>query len=129
MADKHGIETKFEAKGDVLQLAEETRISLYRTTRELLMNIIKHAKAKKVKVTVENIDETVRITVEDDGVGFDITKTRKGYKSSGGLGLFTVRERVRHLGGSLEINSEPNKGCRITVATKLTNDNDKELTV
>ena len=80
-----------------------------------------------IRQTVENTDKTVRIIVEDDGVGFDITKAKKGQKASGGLGLFTVRERLDHLGGSMKIESEPNKGCRVTIEAGLTED--KELAV
>jgi signal transduction histidine kinase len=78
------------------------------------MNIIKHAKAHKAKVAIQREGSNIRITVEDDGVGFGLSEANQlaGVK---GFGLFSIRERLRHFGGSLEIRSGHPRGTLITL--------------
>jgi PAS domain S-box-containing protein len=121
VADKHGIGVGVETQGEAVQLDEELRVALYRAIREVLINVIKHAQAQNVEVTFVNLEDTVRVEVRDDGIGFDRTRAEKDKESSGGLGLFTVRERLEYFGGSLEIESEPGKGSRVILTAALTN--------
>jgi len=86
----------------------------------VLMNVVKHARAHKVDVTLANLDHTVRIEVRDDGIGFERARAEAGNESSGGLGLFTVRERLEYFGGSLETESAPGQGSRVTLTAALT---------
>ena len=118
-AAEHGIAMELETQGESLQLDEDLRVALYRAIREALMNVIKHAQAQKVNVILVNLGDTVRVEVADDGIGFDRSRAEKDTESSGGLGLFTVRERLEHFGGSLEIESEPGKGSRVTLTAAL----------
>jgi len=120
LADERGIEVDFETQGQPLRLSEDVRVALYRAIREVLINVIKHAGAQKVHVTLANLDDTVRVEVLDDGAGFDPASIEPGNESSGGLGLFTVRERLEYFGGSLEIESEPGKGSRVVLVVALT---------
>ena len=121
VADRHGIEVDFDAGDQPLKLAEDLRIALYRATRELLMNVIKHAQAKKVHVSVTNVNDMVEIEVADDGIGFEAAKSDKSNKDSGGLGLFTIRERLEYFGGSVKIESKPGSGSRVVLTVALTN--------
>jgi signal transduction histidine kinase len=82
----------------------------------MLINIAKHARAKLVKVILSRAENDIEITIEDDGKGFD-TSVLKG--KSKGLGLFSVRERLRHIGGKLEIESKRDKGTHITLTAPL----------
>ncbi|MHC4300708.1 MAG: sensor histidine kinase, partial [Planctomycetota bacterium] len=119
-ADKHGLAVSLETEGEAVQLKEELRVALYRATREVLINVVKHAQAHSVGVTLVNLNGTVRIEVRDDGIGFERSRADKTREPSAGLGLFTVRERLEYLGGSLEIESEPDKGSRVILTAALT---------
>lgn len=121
MAGKHGIEVNFESEGRPLQLREDVRVALYRAIREVLMNVIKHARARRVDVTLVRPDDTVRVEICDDGIGFERARAEAGDKQSMGLGLFTVRERLEHFGGSLEIESAPDRGSRVVLTAALNN--------
>jgi signal transduction histidine kinase len=96
------VETRFAlALGPAARLAPETESTIYRVVQEALTNVSKHARADRVEVAVERTNGTVRVTVRDDGCGFD--PARRG----NGLGLIGMRERVELAGGRLEIESRP----------------------
>jgi signal transduction histidine kinase len=80
-----------------------------------LTNIVKHARAKKVKVGITGSDAAVTITVQDDGVGFDVGKLGLPSGDRGGFGLFNIRERLEYTGGQFEIESSPGKGTRVII--------------
>jgi signal transduction histidine kinase len=118
VGNRHGLETEFidhipDSKRRSLD--DDVRAVLFRNVRELLANVVKHAQAKKVTVRLELANTDVHLSVEDDGVGFDATDSARGLQRDGAFGLFSIRERMGDLGGSLEIVSEPGKGCRATL--------------
>ena len=92
-------------------LASNVRTILFRNVRELLVNVVKHAGANKVSVRLEDRNTSVRIIVEDDGIGFDPRAVIQKGSKIGGFGLFSIEELMLDLGGSLRIVSEPGKGC------------------
>ncbi|MFC1821982.1 transporter substrate-binding domain-containing protein [Thermodesulfobacteriota bacterium] len=94
-------------------LDENVRAVLFRNVRELITNVVKHAGATKVVVRLTEEADMIKILVEDDGVGFDPGVESKN--KAGGFGLFSIQERMTDLGGTFEIESEPNKGCRVTL--------------
>jgi signal transduction histidine kinase len=100
-----------------LRLDLEVRITLFQAIRELLTNVIKHARAKNVKVSMQVVDDRVKIAVEDDGIGFDATEMLEtlALGEAGHFGLFNVRERIEYLGGSFNILSTPGQGTHITI--------------
>ena len=69
--DKHGIATEFQDDGLPKPFDDDVRVLLFRNVRELLINVIKHAHAGKVKVSIRRIDDSIEVTVEDNGIGFD----------------------------------------------------------
>ena len=81
-----------------------------------MRNIAKHADARRVDVTVRRVADEVQITVADDGKGFDLAKARE---QGGGLGLRSIEERVRLVGGRLAIDTAPHKGTTLTVWVTL----------
>jgi len=100
--DFHCVDSKLDARPD------EVRTTVYRIIQEALTNVAKHAQgAKNVSVVISTSDETLHLTVEDDGRGFDPTA------SSSRLGLAGMRERMSLVGGRLEIESAPNRGTTI----------------
>ena len=92
-------------------LDSDIRTILFRNVRELVVNVVKHARANKVSVRLEDRSPSIRIIVEDDGIGFDPRATTQAGIRTGGFGLFSVEELMADLGGSLRIVSEPGKGC------------------
>jgi signal transduction histidine kinase len=87
---------------------EKTRIILFRSIRELLINAAKHAKAAVVTVALERIGNELQVSVDDDGVGMAL-----GLEDVQGFGLFSIRERLRHVGGDMSIVSEPGRGTSV----------------
>lgn len=97
------------------KLDEDMRVLLFRSVKELVNNVVKHARAGKVDIYLSEEDADLKIVVADDGVGFDPEAESKKIKKVGGFGLFSIQERMSNLGGSFEIQSEPGKGCRATL--------------
>ncbi len=93
--------------------------TLYRGIRELLHNVVKHAQAKRVLVAMHCQSETLCIQVQDDGIGLDSIYPAAREGQTGRFGLFSLRERIRQLGGEVSIDSSPNQGCRITVEVPI----------
>jgi two-component system NarL family sensor kinase len=100
-------------------LDDDVRILLFRDVRELLINVVEHARAHKVKVSIKRLGEQISVTVEDDGVGFDPAEVTLMAAGKGEFGLFSIRERLERSGGHLEIESKPRCGCRVTIVAPL----------
>jgi len=116
---KHGIKTEFEDDSQPKPLDDNVCALLYRSVRELLVNVIKHANAQHVKVSVCKEKNNIRINVIDDGSGFISGVENFTSKRAGGFGLFSIRERLSYLGGSIEIDSKPSQGTRVTLAAPM----------
>jgi signal transduction histidine kinase len=101
-------------------LSEQVKILLYRSVRELLINAAKHAKAQSVQITINRANDKIEIVLEDNGTGFDtscLDKTRQ--IKTPGFGLFSISERLKQMGGKIEINSIKGKGTKITLFAPL----------
>ena len=112
---------RWEFKGKRLSppLEDDVRVTLFQGARELLFNIVKHARARTVSVRVECGPAEVRIRVEDAGVGFAAHEFWSNPRAMTGFGLFSVRERLESLGGRLDTDSWPGGGARMTLAAPL----------
>jgi PAS domain S-box-containing protein len=117
--EKHGIKTEFVDDGQQKPLDDDIKALLFRNVRELLVNIIKHAHANKVKVSIRRVDEHIHIDVEDDGKGFDSVKVISTAIEDTKFGLFSIRQRLEQLGGQFEIDSEDGRGSKITMTAPL----------
>jgi signal transduction histidine kinase len=113
---KHGLKTEFIDEYGRVPLDDDVRAMLFRSVRELLTNVVKHAQAKKVTVDIKTTDSSLNIMVQDDGVGLDYEKESAKISH---FGLFSIRERMSDLGGSLEIVSEPGKGTKVILSMPL----------
>ena len=102
-----------------LPLTKDAQMLLFRSACELLTNVIKHAKAARVRVHLTCADQEFQITVKDDGLGFDPGLVLKSAGSAGTFGLFSIQERMKDLGGSIEISSAPDEGCEVSLMMPL----------
>ena len=116
---KHRIKTEFEDDAQPKSLDDDVRALLYRAVRELLINVVKHAQAQHVKVSICRNNNSMRINVIDDGVGFKPPTEGFGSGKTAGFGLFSIRERLSYLGGSVEIESKPGKGTQVTLVAQI----------
>jgi two-component system, NarL family, sensor histidine kinase UhpB len=113
---QYGLEADFHCGDPKLdQLSDEVRTAIYRVVQEGLTNIIKHARSTSaVSVVIERVDATLRLTIEDDGGGFDAPPPGEPAADRiGGLGLAGMRERLALIGGTLEIESSIGAGTAI----------------
>jgi signal transduction histidine kinase len=120
-----GLRVSFEDDEESKPLDQAVSILLFRAIRELLTNIIKHSKAKNARVSLSRDENSLRVCVEDDGRGFDINGSSVdggGAVSAGGsagFGLFSIREQLDRIGGTMHITSAPGQGCRIVLTAPL----------
>ena len=122
---QHEIEVRFVDDFTPRSIDEPLRILLFQATRELLHNVVKHAKATQVTVSISSEKDLVRIVIADNGVGFEATKKEKDVKK-GGFGIFSIQERLKHQGGRLEIASDPDGGSRVTIISPMTEKNSNQ---
>jgi len=108
------IKVHVQCDGADLRLADEIETSLLRICQEALTNVSKHACASEASIRLQKLPAVLRLTVSDDGKGFD-AKTRKAPNAKMGWGLITMRERALAMGGSLRLESAPGKGTRVIV--------------
>jgi PAS domain S-box-containing protein len=119
MGELHSLAIEVVDDGSPKPLEENYRVLLFRAVQELLHNVVKHAKATKVKVSLQREGTEVRIEVKDDGVGFVASQRGRGDGMREGFGLFSIQERLQHLGGSFEIFSQPGRGVRAVLVVPL----------
>jgi signal transduction histidine kinase len=115
LEDSDGIITNFKVSGREKRLTPEHELSLFRIVQEALTNIRKHAEASEVDVSVEFNNGGLKLTVHDNGIGFDLPASMDSLPLAGKLGLMGMQERVWILGGSLEIESYPHQGTTLRV--------------
>ena len=96
------------------RLPASVETALYRSVQEALNNVMRHAKATRVRVEFRQGEGAVECAVRDDGVGFD-APAAQGRRGEGGLGLLGIRERADALGGTLTIRSAPGQGTEVQI--------------
>lgn len=107
------------ADGD-RRLPPEIEIALYRICQESLNNVAKHARARRVHLSLEFGEGAATLAIEDDGLGFDIERWQREIAERGGIGLLGMRERSADLGGTFDISSRPGDGTAVRVTIPLT---------
>ena len=115
MKQKHGLAVVVRNRGETILKSESLTVMLYQAVRELLFNIVKHAKVKAATVSIRDSDQGVSLIVEDQGAGFDPGLLEQSPGISGGYGIFGIRERLSLLDGRLDIESAPGGGSRFTL--------------
>jgi len=115
----HGWQVSFKNDDSPKQLNESSKTILFTAVRELFFNIVKHAHAKNITLSLNNIDGNIQILVTDDGVGFDASKKLSYSSQDNGFGLFNISEKLDYIGGKFEIISEHGKGTRAILTAPL----------
>jgi PAS domain S-box-containing protein len=126
---RHQLSVKIDMRPeDDIKLPGEQALLLFQSVRELLINASKHSGAEEVTVSLCQHDDELRIEVRDSGVGFDVY-TKGGGVNGATFGLFSIRERMQALGGSLELESAAGIGTKATLVLPLGEVMDKGLGV
>jgi signal transduction histidine kinase len=112
MSKRTGLRVQVAAGELPEELPEEHKTCIYRIVQEALNNCARHAQATSVQVAVHVEKNRILLSVQDDGSGFDPRRAH-------GLGLLGMEERVRHLGGSLEVDSQPGRGTTLKIELPL----------
>jgi len=110
---KHPVRIRCDIRNAFKHLNPDVKTILYQVFRELLNNVVKHSNAQNAHVMIDMENEHFRLTVTDDGVGFD-PQILGAPSTEGGFGLYSIRERLLALDGSLRIESKPGTGTVVT---------------
>lgn len=113
-SDAFGVRTEFDCDEDLPRLAPRAEAELMRIAQEALNNARRHADATVIRVEASVIADSLRLSVADNGRGFETTSTKKG-----AFGLTSMHERAMLIGGQLTVNSRPRDGTRVSVEIPL----------
>jgi signal transduction histidine kinase len=111
-----GIACRLTKSGEIRPIDEPRATTIFRIVQESLTNIVRHAQAKSVSIHFSSDSVHLRLTVQDDGRGFDPEPVRQ---TGSGLGLFGMHERAAIAGGKLTVISSPGKGTRLELDLPL----------
>jgi PAS domain S-box-containing protein len=115
--EQQGITVKVQADRSAKFMNDEIRIILFQTVRELLVNVAKHGNAKNIRIFIAREGTNLQVKIEDDGLGMGISADAAD--GPFGFGFFSIGERLKYLGGRLEVGSEPGWGTRVTLQVPL----------
>ena len=111
------IDIRIEIKGD--EIPETLKITIFRIIQEAFNNIAKYSEAEWVEVSISKLDDTIRLTIEDHGIGFDLRSIYENRKSGKGFGLMSMRERTELSFGVFVVESKIGEGTRIQASWTL----------
>ncbi len=121
LANNYKIHVATEITGKSRTLSSATELMLFRIIQEALTNVGKHAQAKNVTIKIDFADNSIKVTIKDDGKGFVLPGGVSDFTHTGRLGLAGMQERAQLMGGILDIKSELGKGTHLTVEVPLEN--------
>ena len=115
VSEHSGIKTEVRVTGDEHYLPEEVAIAMFRITQEALRNIWRHSGATHASINIEFSDAAIKITITDNGKGFNVPEKIGDMARDGKLGLTGMQERAQLVGGTLIVDSDHDRGTIITV--------------
>jgi len=121
--EKAGLKIQFDFKNENLRLSPPLETMMFRISQEAVNNILHHANASIVKISLWNDRSKIYFEVEDDGQGFDVERISGEAVARKQLGLLGIQERVSLVGGDVQIISSPGQGTRLQVRTPFLNGN------
>jgi signal transduction histidine kinase len=119
MQQQYGLHIDLEAEADFPLPDQDKRVILFQAVREFLFNVIKHAQVTQVTLRLQSEDTGYRINISDEGVGFDPQQVLAGTSPAQGQGLRNAHERLRLIGGRLEIEAAPGAGTHSIIYVPL----------
>jgi PAS domain S-box-containing protein len=119
MHEKHGLAVELEIDPGLDPEREDITVLLFQSIRELLLNVVKHAGVKSARIETARDQDRLRVTVMDQGGGFDPDIILEKIHNGSHFGLLCIRERLTLLGGGLEIEGEPGKGAVFSLVVPL----------
>jgi two-component system sensor histidine kinase DegS len=117
--NRTGLRAELRVTGRKRRLASEAELTFFRIAQEALNNVKKHAQATEVVTTVELTDSNIRMTIQDNGKGFKPPTPINRLAARGKLGIIGMYERIRLLGGTLVVESEPGQGTTVIVSAPI----------
>ena len=123
---KTSLTIRYECSEHSFNLSKNSRSIIFRAISELLININKHAQAQNVHIKIENKHEMLNITIEDDGTGFNTSKTLMDEKLLNCFGLFSIRQQLLDINGYLIIESKINSGTKVILTCPITTEHNIE---
>jgi PAS domain S-box-containing protein len=129
MEEQFHVPVEFESHAGCEVLENDRQVILFQVVRELLINVGKHSRAHQAKVILSPEQGSLKIQVNDDGVGFDATKVFDPKGQNDHYGFFSMRERLNYLGGKLEVRSKPGQGSQIVLTVPRANQGHSERKV
>jgi signal transduction histidine kinase len=127
MQERHGLTVRVESSASHLLQNDLLQVFLFRCIQELLFNVVKHAGVESAQVRLESLEDRLEVTVSDQGKGFDPDSLRESDCPASGFGLFSIRERIGTIEGTLDIESAPGAGSRFRLSIPLDLDQPKRL--
>lgn len=122
LAQWNEIKAQFKESLRQERLPVEIETTLFRVAQEALTNVIRHAGAKRVNVTLNQTRDVIRLQVRDDGHGFHVADALQAVKMGNTLGLLSIQERLHLIGGRLEIHSTPGMGSVVSAEIPFSDD-------
>jgi signal transduction histidine kinase len=119
VAKQQRIAVTVEDDGSLKPLEDQVTVLLFQTVRELLQNVVKHARSKRATVRCGVADDLLTLDVLDPGVGFEVHAIDRLPTRQGGFGLFNIRERLKLMGGSIDIHSIVGEGTTVRIRVPL----------
>ena len=110
LKEQSGIDMRVTVTGKERRFESYQEVMVFRAVQELLNNTVQHSQASSVKAQLDMGEVGIKVTVDDDGKGFEVDEL----EDSSGMGLKVIRDRVEMMGGTMEIDSIPGQGTRIT---------------
>jgi PAS domain S-box-containing protein len=115
LEEQDGIESNTRILGDPRRLPRDAELALFRIAQEALSNVRKHSHASAVELTLDFRNDSIAMTVADNGNGFELPPATSDLAASGKLGLIGMQERARLLGGTIDMESKPGEGTKVVV--------------
>lgn len=115
------LDAVLKIEGEEQNLTSIVSVTLYRIIQEACNNAVRHSKAKKVSIRIVYSEHNIELSIEDNGIGFDMKQVEERAKEDTlhGFGLSTMKERARLLSGSISINTKPGEGTKIHVCVPI----------
>jgi signal transduction histidine kinase len=116
---RFGLTVTFRDDDQDKPLSPAMSILLFRSVRELLLNVARHSGATSARVSLKRVEDEIRVMVEDEGSGFDPAEAAARARRGECFGLFSLAERLGNSGGRFEVDSAPAQGARITMVAPI----------